>query len=178
MTTEELVQLAEKQIVEEDEERHEEMSDGLSGAVGARLTTYLNLYVWEHNLGTVFNADTDFVLPGIGKRRPDIAYCSFETLPELPRTVLPVLPDLAVEVTSSRDEIDDTDKKLKEYQQVKIKLVWVIRPVVQVVEVYKAGKATDLLGIDDTIEGDPVLPGFKLAVRKLFELSSKPKSEL
>ncbi len=27
-----------------------------------------------------------------------------------------------MEVTSSRDEIDDTDKKLKEYQQVKITL--------------------------------------------------------
>lgn len=127
MTTEELLELAD--LEQEEEERNEPIADGLSGAVGVRLSTYLNLYVWEHNTGTIFGSDTDFVLPGIGKRRPDAAYCSFETLPEVPRTVIAVLPDLAVEVTSSRDEIDDTDRKLREYQQVKIKLVWVIRPV-------------------------------------------------
>ncbi len=129
------------------------VADGVAGVVGAKLTTYLNLYVIEHNLGWVFNADTDFV---IGKkadgtdlrRRPDAAFCSFATLAQPPRAVVPVPPDLAIEVTSSRDEIDDTDKKLLEYRQVKIRLVWVVRPVQQVVEIYRDGKVAGMLSLD------------------------------
>jgi len=151
-----------------------EMADGLSGAVGADLTTYLNLYVKENGLGTVFNADTDFVLGDIGKRRPDIAFCSFETLPEPPRTVVPVPPDLAIEVVSSRDEFDNTDRKLQEYLQVKIKLIWVVRPVMKVIEVYRQDGTTTLLNLKDTLKGEDVVKGFELPISKLFGVAKRP----
>jgi Uma2 family endonuclease len=78
------------------------------------------------------------------------------------------LPDLAVEVTSSRDEIDPTDKKVKEYRRLKVKLIWVIKPEGEVVEVYRNGEPTDLLGMSKVLDGDPVIPGFKLPVSKLL----------
>jgi Uma2 family endonuclease len=156
-----------------DKEEQVAVADGLSGVIGAILTSYLVQYVTTHGLGLVFNADTDFTLPGGLKRRPDIAFCSFETLPEPPRSVVPVPPDLAVEITSSRDEIDNTDKKLQEYLQAKIKLVWVIRPIAGLVEVYKEGKVIALLGSEGTLDGDPVIPGFKLSVAQLFNLPKK-----
>lgn len=83
-------------------------------------------------------------------------------------------PDLAVEVTSSRDEIDDTDKKLKEYRQVKLKMVWVIRPVQEVIEVYKEGQPAGLLGSEDVLDGGEVIKGFKLPVSQLFEILKRP----
>jgi Uma2 family endonuclease len=156
-------------------EVHEEMSDGLSGVIAARLTTYLNNHVMENDLGWVFGSETDFVIAKNAdgseiKRRPDVAFCSNARLPMPPRSVVPVKPDLAVEVSSSRDEIDNTDKKLKEYREAEIKLVWVIRPIQEVVEVYRDGKPEGLLSIDEELDGNPVIPGFKLAVRKLFQL--------
>lgn len=162
------------EISELENEEDAEMADGLSGAVGADLTTYLNLYVKENGLGTVFNADTDFVLGDIGKRRPDIAFCSFETLPEPPRSVVPVPPDLAIEVVSSRDEFDNTDRKLQEYLQVKIKLIWVVRPVMKLIEVYRADGTTSLLNLKDTLKGEDVVKGFELPISKLFEVAKKP----
>lgn len=164
------------------DEEKEEMSDGLSGVIAARLTTYLNNHVMSNNLGWVFGSETDFI---IGKRAdgsdfkrcPDVAFCSFESLLEPPRTAVPVLPDLAVEVASSRDEIDDTDKKVREYRQAKIKLVWVIRPVGEVVEVYRNGEVAGLLGIKDALDGEAVLPGFKIAVSKLFEMPKRTHYE-
>lgn len=155
-------------------EEVEPMADGLSGVIIARLTTALSNHVKPDKLGWVFGSETDFVLgkkpDGSDlKRRPDVAFCLRQTLPNPPRAVVPVLPDIAVEVTSSRDEIDDTDKKLLDYQRVKIKLVWVIRPVREVVEVYREGKAAGLVDIDGELEGSPILPDFRLSVRELFE---------
>jgi Uma2 family endonuclease len=150
-------------------EEQEPMADGISGIIGARLTHYLLGHVEDNKLGWVFNSDTDFELPGVGKRRPDVAFCSFETLPRVPRSAIPTLPDLAVEITSSRDEIDPTDKKVNEYRRLKVKLVWVIKPEGKVIEVYRNGQATDLLDINKTLDGDPVIPGFKLPVSKLFD---------
>jgi Uma2 family endonuclease len=149
-------------------EEQEPMADGISGLIATEVAYYLRDYVKDKKLGWVFGSDTDFELPGVGKRRPDVAFCSFETLPHVPRSAIPALPDLAVEVTSSRDEIDPTDKKVNEYRRLKIKLVWVIKPEGKVIEVYRNGEPTDLLGISKTLDGDPVIPGFKLPVSKLF----------
>ncbi len=157
-------------MLELDQEQSESMADGLSGVVGARLTVFLGSYVMEKNLGWVFNADTDFILPNIGKRRPDLAFCSFTTLPEPPRTGVPIPPDLAIEITSSRDEIDDSDKKLKEYRQAKVRLIWIIRPVAEVVEVYRADGTTALLTTNDLLRGEGVVPGFELPLSRLFTL--------
>jgi Uma2 family endonuclease len=150
------------------DEEQEPRADGISGLIATKLASYLTVYVENNNLGWVFGADTDFELPGIGKRRPDVAFCSFETLPRVPRSAIPALPDLAVEVTSSRDEIDPTDKKVKEYRRLKVKLIWVIKPEGEVVEVYRNGEPTDLLGMSKVLDGDPVIPGFKLPVSKLL----------
>jgi len=150
------------------------MADGISGMLGLRLGKYLLDYADAQVLGWVFGADTDFELPGVGKRRPDVAFCTYATLPEVPRTVIPVPPDLVVEITSSWDEIDLTDKKVKEYRRVGIKLVWVVKPEGEVVEVYRNGKPSDLLGIGDELDGDPLLPGFRLPLSKLFETRKPP----
>ncbi len=147
----------------------EEMAGGISGAVGANLITYLNFYVKQNKLGRVFNADTDFELNDIGKRRPDVAFCSFDSLPENTQRAIPVPPDLAVEVVSDTDRINLSDLKLLEYQQAGVKLIWVVRTILQVVEVYRANGQKSLLGIEDTLEGETVIPGFSLPVKALFE---------
>lgn len=152
----------------------EPMADGLSGVIVARLTTALSNHMKIGKQGWVFGSETDFVLGKKSdgsdlKRRPDVAVCLRSTLPNPPRAVVPVPPDLAIEVTSSRDEIDDTDKKLLEYQRVKIKLVWVVRPVREVVEVYRDGQAVGLVDIAGELDAAPILPDFKLALRELFE---------
>jgi len=157
----------------ETQEELESIVGGIPGAVGADLTTYLNIYVKEHNLGTVFNADTEFELPGIGRRKPDIAFASFATVPEISSDAVGVPPDLAVEVVSKTDSTDDSDLKILEYRQASIKLVWVIRTVLKLIEIYHPGdEKPTVLGVSDTLKGENVVPGFELAVSKLFNLSN------
>jgi Uma2 family endonuclease len=78
-------------------------------------------------------------------------------------------PDLAVEVefpTSAKSE-----------RQLRIKLanylaagtvIWVAYPETREVEIYVPGQPVKILGIDDTIDGGEVLPGFTLAVKDVF----------
>lgn len=150
-------------------EEQEEMAGGIPGEAGAILTSFLVQHVYPNRLGRVFNADTDFILPNIGNRRPDVAFVTLERLPENTQRAVPVTPDLAVEVVSESDQFNKADIKLLEYQQSNVKLVWVIRTVLKVVEVYRADGRTSLLNINDILDGEDVIKGFKLPVQKLFE---------
>ena len=47
-------------------------------------------------------------------------------------------------------------------------LVWVAHPNRRTVDVYRPGAPVITLTEDDTLDGDPVLPGFILPVRQVF----------
>jgi Uma2 family endonuclease len=55
-----------------------------------------------------------------------------------------------------------------------VSIVWVVYPNRRTVEIYHAGRAyqsgpVQTLGLADSLEGEAVIPGFKLAVAALFE---------
>jgi Uma2 family endonuclease len=81
-------------------------------------------------------------------------------------------PDLAVEVLSRGDDVSDIDRKVMQYQRSGVRLVWVIHPVIQAIDVYrlKDGLKLQRLLIDDELDGEDVIPGFRLAVQRLFDL--------
>jgi Uma2 family endonuclease len=58
-----------------------------------------------------------------------------------------------------------------------VSIVWVVYPNRQQVEVYHAGQAyqagpVQTLGLADSLDGEDVIPGFKLTVAALFEKES------
>ncbi|HKC73142.1 MAG TPA: Uma2 family endonuclease [Chloroflexota bacterium] len=140
------------------------------GAIGARLARYLDAYVDEHKLGRVFTSQTTFTFVGTPPTRyPDLSFVKQARLPQRLRTVADFAPDLAVEVISENDAVNDVEEKVLQYHQSGVQLVWVIKPVFQTVEVYELGKKPRLLTTDDVLTGDPVLPGFTLPVSTLFD---------
>lgn len=129
---------------------------------------HLAAYVYPNKLGRVLNSQTDFELKGVGKRQPDVAFVSLEKLPVNVRDTVPVEPDLAVEVVSKTDSIYDTEDKVDEFLKAGVKMVWVVRPVHKLIEVYRPGQPARLLNVNDELEGEDVLPGFKLSVGQLY----------
>ena len=102
-------------------------------------------------------------------RRPDVAFIAAGHVPS-PRPAGHVLvrPDLAVEVTSPNDEVDEQELKLADHRAAGIPLVWVVIPAVRMVRVIRSDGAVTQLWPGDTLAGDPVLPGFAVAVADLF----------
>lgn len=79
----------------------------------------------------------------------------------------PVAPEWAVEILSPTDKASAIAAKRRIYLQAGI-LYWEIDPAAQTVDVYAPGKPPRTFGINDTLDGGGVLPGFTLAVKKLF----------
>jgi Uma2 family endonuclease len=143
------------------------------GAIGIRLGRYLDTYVEEHQLGLVCNSQTTFKFVGAKPTRlPDLSFVSRDRLPQRIDLNADFAPDLAVEVLSRGDDVSDIDRKVMQYQRSGVRLVWVIHPVIQAIDVYrlKDGLKLQRLLIDDELDGEDVIPGFRLAVQRLFDL--------
>lgn len=72
-----------------------------------------------------------------------------------------VVPDLAVEVVSPNDTAEKLSRKLRDYMDAGIPLVWVIYPGTRSGMAYRARTATPLLD-KDAFDGEDILPCFRL----------------
>ena len=129
-------------------------------------------FVKLHRLGEVTGPDgTIRLMPGL-VRIPDIAFLARENLPKKgePRRAAPDLaPDLAVEVLSKSNTKAEIRRKLVEYFDAGVRLVWLVDPRTRTVVVHTAPKASTKLAVGKTLEGGDVLPGFALPLAELFE---------
>jgi len=81
---------------------------------------------------------------------------------------VPIAPDLVVEVISPNDRIYKFEKKLMDYRKAGIALVWEVNPKFRFIRVHRLNRAAERLEENDTLNGDPVLPGFSVIVRELL----------
>lgn len=148
-------------------------SGALHGYICGLLLAALISYIVPKKLGVVLDSSTAFKLKNGNKRSPDIAFFAKERLQgmtELPSGFLEGAPDLAVEVLSPGNTVEEIDEKIKEYFENGTRLVWVINPTQHYILVYCSAQEPDrLLKSADTLEGEDVIPGFSLPVADLFQ---------
>jgi Uma2 family endonuclease len=108
------------------------------------------------------------------RRRPDVAFVSSERWPlnrPVPREAAwDVIPEIAVEITSPTDLIDDLMDKLEEYFAAGVRLVWVVYPKHRRVYAHESSTSVRILRVGDDLDGGAVLPGFRMALGTLFEV--------
>jgi Uma2 family endonuclease len=146
---------------------------GKHGGVTMKLGRKIGNWVEERDLGYVTAAETGFILgqKASGKvsvRGLDIAFIAKDRLPNgLPEGHIRIAPDLAVEVISPGNDAGDIQRKVRELLHAGCRLIWVVYPATQTIEVItSAGSHT--LEAADTLAGGEVLPGFTLTVRDVF----------
>jgi Uma2 family endonuclease len=116
------------------------------------------------------------------KRRPDLAFVSDQRWAlrrRIPQTeAWDVVPDLAVEVVSGSNSANSVVIKLEEYFRAGTRKVWVVYPVVSKVYVYDAPDSVRILQPGGALDGEDLLPGFRVALSTLFEeLGDEPGGE-
>jgi Uma2 family endonuclease len=80
-------------------------------------------------------------------------------------------PDLAIEIASPSDTHPELTAKTAIYLQAGVRLVWLVWPKAQTIEVWRQGATlapTTTLGVQDTLDGLDVIPGFQCAVTAIF----------
>ena len=136
------------------------------------LAMTLAAFVKRHRLGEVTGADgTMRLMPGL-VRIPDIAFISRRHLPKKgePRHPIPDLaPDLAVEILSKANTKAEMKRKLREYFDAGVRLVWLIDPKTRTALVHTSPKASTKLVGGQSLGGGDVLPGFAVSLAELFE---------
>lgn len=129
-----------------------------------RIAARVELFCDEHNLPCYMSGADGAYRVLANTLVPDFAYKRTPLSKDYPD---PNPPLWAVEVLSPTDEPGHIKKKRRIYQQAKI-LLWELDPDKQLIDVYAPGQGKRTFGIDDTLDGGDVLPGFALAVRTLF----------
>jgi Uma2 family endonuclease len=130
---------------------------------------FLLAFVKPRNLGYVTTEAGGYMIAG-ERYSPDVAYISKAKQPEQAREGYnPVPPDLVVEV--------DYPSTYASQQLLLIKVVnylaagvvvWLVRPESKTVAVYVPGEPVQIIGIDGTLDGGEVLPGFTLPLKDVF----------
>jgi Uma2 family endonuclease len=147
---------------------------GRHGSVTAAVAGILRAHVKEHRLGVVFAGDSGFVLARKPDtvRGPDVAFVSRERFERSGDTVRAFAgaPDLAVEVLSPSNTPAAMHSKVADYLAAGTRRVWVVDPEAQTVTVYASLLGPHRLGEEETLEGDDVVPGFRVRVGEIFEL--------
>ncbi len=143
---------------------------GRHGACGSRINRILGAFVEANKLGEVFCNDTGFISERDPDtvRGPDVSFWSRERLPAVPEGYIEIPPDLAVEVISPTDHYSRVQKTKTYYLNHGVRQVWVVDPEDRSVTVYRSQKQAQILGEQDTLTGEDVVPGFQCAVKDFF----------
>jgi Uma2 family endonuclease len=111
-------------------------------------------------------------------RRPDVAFVSYARWPTSVVAREPawnVVPDLAIEIVSPTNLAEEIDRKITDYFQSGVRLVWVFYPDSGRVYVYQSPTHVSIVERTDTLDGGEVLPGFRLPITALYEAVAKPE---
>jgi Uma2 family endonuclease len=142
---------------------------GPHGLVANTVGRLVGNFVAEHRLGLVYN-QSGFILgrnPDI-LLEPDVAYVRGGRWSATKAGYPTVAPDLVVEVVSPSQTGPSIEEKTAIYRAAGVRLVWIIDPERRTVRVYRHDGGENLLTEQDEIDGEDVLPGFKLPVFQLF----------
>ena len=73
-----------------------------------------------------------------------------------------------MEVISPNDLYTEVDEKITEWLAYGTRMVLVVDPRRRTVAVHRPGQAVRIFGVDDTLDGEDVVPGWQLSIRDLF----------
>ena len=139
--------------------------------IGAILLERLTEYVRKNRLGVVLGSSIGYRLKGGNVRSPDVSFVSKKKLAGLkrpPKTFPQFAHDLAVEILSPDDAVEDLHQKIVEYFDNGTKLVWVINAEEQTVLIYHSPQPDTILRVGDQLNGEEVVPLFSIRVADLF----------
>ncbi|MDZ7897855.1 MAG: Uma2 family endonuclease [Arcicella sp.] len=145
---------------------------GKTGKRNIEINTELNLYRRKNQSGNVFDSSTAFIFPNGATRSPDTAWVSdkiWDTLTDKQQDKFPkISPEFVVELMSPSDKLKDAKLKMLEYIDNGVELAWLINPSEEEVHIYRQdGTISKVVGFDNILSGENVLPNFEFDLRLL-----------
>lgn len=144
----------------------------IPGYVAARIIMRTCAFVGLHNLGICGSAEMGFRLASDPDtvRAPDAWFVRTARLPsgDLAGGFFPGPPDLAIEVLSPSDRYTTVIAKIRDYLEAGTPLLWVFDAQSRTTAVLRPGRPVRFLDESDSLDGEDVLPGFRLPIADLY----------
>lgn len=140
--------------------------------VAMELVYILRRYLDSNPLGKILGPDGTLRILHKQVRAADVAFLSWDRFPNrrLPKKPIPPLvPDLAIEILSKSNTKGEMKRKLRDYFDAGVRLVWLIDPPTRSAKSYTAADRFEPVPPNGTIDGGDVLPGFILSLQELFD---------
>ena len=145
-----------------------------SSYVATKLLIRMGYFVESHHLGLVFQADCGYQIFAEEPNRVRFADGSFIRRGQLPEDRPPqghcrVAPDLVIEAVSPHDTAYELEANIAQWLGAGVRLVWVIYPETQHVQVHRADGTVTKLQATDQLVGEDVVPGFQCQIAEVFQ---------
>ncbi|MGE0681192.1 MAG: Uma2 family endonuclease [Candidatus Binatia bacterium] len=143
-----------------------------TGRRNSKLIVRVGTWAEADGTGVTFDSSTGFTLPNGAIRSPDASWIKkekWETLSaEQQEEFAPLCPDFVIELRSPSDRLSELQAKMQEYIDNGALLGWLLDPQERRVYIYRPNLPIEILDDPAELRGDPVLPGFVLAVREVW----------
>jgi Uma2 family endonuclease len=136
----------------------------------------LQEFLEKHPLGVILGEAGQLRILPKKLRVPDVAFIAWDRFPDgkLPKDrVYRVAPDLAVEFLSDGNTPLEMERKLDEYFEAGVRLVWYIDPRSRTASIHIARNSETKIDVEGFLDGQDVLPGFSLRLGELFERADR-----
>ena len=140
------------------------------GEVVVKILAVVATFLDKNPIGKAYSPDTGIALPDGNLRCPDVSVVLNQKLPggESPEGFGELVPDFVVEVLSPSDSLKEVGRKIGEFLECGVPLVWLADPKRKTVTAYRSLSETRQYTTEDTITAEPILPGFSCSVSKFF----------
>jgi Uma2 family endonuclease len=134
-------------------------------AIAANIGRMVGNFVAEHKSGLCNGAQGSYqIFPDDPKkvRIPDVSFTRRERLPNGGGAAghARIAPDFVVEVVSPNDNAEELHQKIRDFLAVGIPLIWMV---------FRPDGSAKSFEVGEVLEGEDILPGFRLEVAAIFE---------
>lgn len=143
------------------------------GEVMLNIAVALRDYLRLHPIGRLTGGEAGMVI----QRGPDtvlapdvavVLHGQLDDSGPLPSRITDLVPALVVEVRSPSDRRGEVATKTRRWLAAGCRLVWNVNPVAETVQAHHQDGAVRLYNPEETLDAEPVLPGFSVPVSDLF----------
>lgn len=144
-----------------------------TGNKNAEIIIQLGNWAKKDGHGKSADSSAGYKMPNGAIMSPDASWISNEKLekisPDKRRKFLPLAPDFVIELRSESDSLSKLKEKMQEYIENGVSLGWLIDASNHKVYVYRQGAEVETLENPTEISGEPLLQGFTLNLKEIWE---------
>ncbi len=144
-----------------------------TGDQTSEISMQLRMWAKRDGTGVSYDSSTGYTLKGNAVRSPDASWLlrsRRDGLSREQRRKYPAIcPDFVIELRSPSDRLRVAQRKMTEWLDNGIRLGWLFDPDAKRVYIYRPDAEVQQLDNPESVSGDPVLPGFSLDLREVWQ---------